>query len=220
MARTTPDGAAEAPSPLVTAVRHIEANEGLDRPAAALQKLAEAVDRPGVVDDVLTGKPIGHAAHPLMTDLPIGFWTSTGVLDLIGGRSSRKAADRLLALGILSAVPTVATGLAEWLRADTSSRRVGVVHANANGVGLGFYVASWVARKRGQRIKGVLLALVGATFATIGGYLGGHMTVARKVGTRDPAFAVPGDPSSDGVIAPADGTFADAPHAPHAPDTP
>jgi uncharacterized membrane protein len=202
------------PGSLVARVRSIEANEGLDRPAALVQKVAEAVDRPGVVDDLLTGKPIGHAAHPLMTDLPIGFWTSASVLDLVGGLSSRKAADRLLALGILSAVPTVATGLAEWLRADTSSRRVGVVHANANSVGLAFYVASWVARKRGRRLRGVLLALVGATFATIGGYLGGHLATARKVGTRDPAFAVPGDPSSDGVIAPADGTFADAPHTP------
>ena len=199
---------------LVDRVRSIEANEGLDRPATVLQKVAEAVDRPGVVDDLLTGKPIGHAAHPLMTDLPIGFWTSTNVLDLVGGLSSRKAADRLLALGILSAVPTAATGLAEWLRADTSSRRVGVVHANANSVGLAFYVASWVARKRGRRLRGVLLALVGSAFATVGGYLGGHLALARKVGSRDPAFAVPGDPSSDGVIAPADGTFADAPHTP------
>ena len=179
---------------LVDAVRHIEANEGLDRPAALVRRVAEAVDRPGIVDDLLTGKPLGHAAHPLMTDLPIGFWTSTNVLDLIGGRASRTASDRLLALGILSAVPTAATGLAEWLRADTASRRVGVVHANANTVGLAIYAASWVARKRGRRGAGVALALLGSTFATVGGYLGGHLATARKVGTRDPAFAAPHTP--------------------------
>ncbi len=52
--------------------------------------------------DLLTGRWLGHAVHPVLTDLPIGFWTSAFTLDLIGGRRSRAAAQRLVGLGVLS----------------------------------------------------------------------------------------------------------------------
>lgn len=182
---------ADAPPALLDALRSIEESEALDPAVAGLGQVADAVVRPGAVEDVLTGKVIGHAAHPFLTDLPIGFWTSTSVLDLIGGRASRKAADRLLALGLLSAVPTIATGLAEWRGAERRDQRTGVVHAAANSVGLALYGASYVARKRGRRFRGVTLALAGMGAATVGGYLGGHLATARKVGTRDPTFARP-----------------------------
>jgi uncharacterized membrane protein len=179
------EGVPPVRSPLVDAVTHIEDNDGLDAPAEAIERLASAVVRPGPVESVLTGRWLGHAVHPLMTDLPIGFWTSSFVLDLVGGRASRKAADRLLLLGILSAVPTAATGLAEFLGTDQRSRRVGVVHANANTVGLALYVASYVARKRGRRARGVALALGGSALATVGGFLGGHLAIGRKAGTTE-----------------------------------
>jgi uncharacterized membrane protein len=182
-----PDGEAVPPvrSPLVDAVAHIEANDRLDGPAAAYEKLATAVVRPGPVESVLTGRWMGHAAHPMMTDLPIGFWTSSFVLDLVGGKASRAASDRLLFLGIASAIPTAATGLAEYLGTDRESRRVGVVHANANTVGLALYTASYVARKRGHRGKGIALALAGSALATVGGFLGGHLAIGRKAGTSE-----------------------------------
>jgi len=177
-------------------VHRIEDNEGLERPAAVLARVAEAVAPAGPVRDALTGTWLGHAVHPMATDLPIGFWTSTSVLDFIGGKRARPAADRLLALGILSAVPTAATGLAEWLHVDERSGRVGVVHANANLVGLACYSASWVARKRGRRGRGVLYALAGMTFATVGGLLGGHLAIGRKVGTTFEAPAASSEPAT------------------------
>lgn len=184
---------AAAPSALLDALRSLEGAEALDPATSALGTVADAVVPAGPVEDLLTGRWQGHAAHPFLTDLPIGFWTSTSVLDIVGGRAGRKAADRLLALGLLSALPTVATGLAEWKGARPSEQRVGVVHAAANGVGLALYSASYVARKRGRRVRGVAYALAGMGAATIGGYLGGHLAVARKVGTRDPKFAADAD---------------------------
>ena len=68
-------------------------------------------------------------------------------------------------------------------------QRVGIVHASANAAALALYAASWRARRQRQRARGVALALTGAVVATAGGYLGGHLTTVRKVGTRDPAFA-------------------------------
>ena len=180
---------AAAPPALLDALRSLEEAESLDPAVSQLGKVVDAVVPDGPVEDLLTGRWQGHAAHPFLTDLPIGFWTSTSVLDIIGGRSGRKAADRLLALGLLSALPTVATGLAEWKGAGRPEQRVGVVHAAANSVGLALYSASYVARKRGRRVRGVAYALAGMGAATVGGYLGGHLAVARKVGTRDPTFA-------------------------------
>ena len=180
-------------SSLTDAVHHIEGAEGLDRPAAAYERALAPLGRPGPVHDLLTGRPLGHAAHPMLTDIPIGCWTSATVLDLVGGRDARRAATRLVGLGVLAAVPTAATGAAEWLETDRESKRVGVVHANANGLGLALYGASWVARRRGRHGWGKALALAGMAVATVAGHLGGHLTIARNVGTVEgrPAAAPP-----------------------------
>lgn len=190
-AATTTGAAVTAPQPLLDAVRTIEESEQLDGAASALGRVAEAVVRPGTVHDLLTGTWLGHAVHPLLTDVPIGSWTSASVLDFVGGRSSRTASRRLVALGNLAAVPTVATGLAELLHLDRTGRRVGVVHAGANALGLLLYMRSYRARRRGRHVWGAVLALAGASAASAGGYLGGHLVIARKAGTRDERFVEP-----------------------------
>jgi len=57
-----------------------------------------------------------------------------------------------------------------------------------NGVAISAYAASWVARMRGQHGTGARLALAGATVSAAGAYLGGHLTEARKVASRHPAY--------------------------------
>jgi uncharacterized membrane protein len=138
--------------------------------------------------DALHGTWLGHAVHPIMTDLPIGFWTSAVTLDVLGGRQSRPAATRLVGLGLAAAVPTALTGLAEWGVAPRRDQRTGLVHAAANTVALGLYAASYRARRGGRHGRGVLLGVAGGAAAGVGGYLGGHLTSARKVSTRHPAF--------------------------------
>ena len=69
---------------------------------------------------------------------------------------------------------------------------MGVVHAAANAAGLAFYTASLVARLRGRAGWGTALALGGMGVATVGGYLGGHLAIARKVGTRHPHLEIMG----------------------------
>jgi uncharacterized membrane protein len=178
------------PPVLVEAMERLEALDGLDRPAWLVARAARRVVRPGPLEDALTGRWLGHALHPLLTDLPIGFWTSTSFLDLVGRRESRTAATLLLAAGNLAALPTAVTGLAEWLETDPPVRRVGVVHAAANVAGLALYTGSLVARLRRRPGWGTALALGGMGVATVGGYLGGHLAIARKVGTRHPQLAL------------------------------
>lgn len=178
-----------AVSPAVHFAQGIENNKALDPAVKALSPLAAGLIASEGRRKLLHGDWMGHAVHPLLTDLPIGFWTSATVLDLVGGEEARPAARRLVGLGVLSAVPTVLTGWAEWAAtSEPGVRRVGVVHAVSNGIAGVAYGASWFARKRGHHERGRNLALAGAAVASVGGFLGGHMASARKVSTRHPVF--------------------------------
>lgn len=65
---------------------------------------------------------------------------------------------------------------------------MGLVHASGNVVVLGLYGASLAARSRSWHATGVVLSLAGGGVAIVSGYLGGHLTLARKVSSRHPAF--------------------------------
>jgi len=142
----------------------------------------------GPVKDALSGTWLGHPAHPMFTDLPIGFWTSAFVLDLVGGRRARPVAELFVGLGVVSALPTAATGAADWSDTDGSDRRVGLVHALTNGSAIALYAGSWRARRQGRYWRGVTLGMLGATAATAGAYLGGHLFARRGVGVDHTAF--------------------------------
>ncbi len=160
----------------------------VDPPADAVTGLIRRLLPAGPVKDLLSGTWLGHALHPLLTDLPIGFWTSAWVLDLVGGRSSAPAARKLVGLGVLSALPTAAAGAADWSDTTERDRRVGFVHAAANTVALASYTMSYVERRRDRRGRGILWGWVGAAAATAGGYLGGHLIAALGVGVDNTTF--------------------------------
>jgi nitrite reductase/ring-hydroxylating ferredoxin subunit/uncharacterized membrane protein len=174
---------------LSRAVGRLATDERLDGVAGpAGDVVRHALDRQPL-KDVLSGTWLGHPLHPLLTDLPIGFWTSAFMLDLLGGKRSRRASTQLVAWGVMSAVPTAVTGAADWGDTIGPGRRIGLVHAAANSTALVCYTASWWSRVRGRHARGVALGLVGATAATVGGYLGGHLLQTLGIGvdrTVDP----------------------------------
>jgi nitrite reductase/ring-hydroxylating ferredoxin subunit len=129
----------------------------------------------------------------MLTDLPIGFWTSAFVLDLVGGKRSRAASKRLIGIGVLSALPTAASGLSDWSDTIGDERRIGTAHAVANSAALVLYSWSWLARRQGRRGKGLILGYLGATAATAGGYLGGHLVFRQGVGPDRNATKHAGD---------------------------
>jgi nitrite reductase/ring-hydroxylating ferredoxin subunit/uncharacterized membrane protein len=169
-------------------VERIGADERLETLTGPLAGLVHRAVPRGAPKDILSGTLLGHPLHPLLTDIPIGSFTSATIVDLLGGRSGRRAADTLIAVGLLSALPTVAAGLADWSDTYGPAQRIGLVHASANAVGLGLYATSLAARLSGQRVRGVVLALAGMGVMTVGGYLGGHLTFAEGVGVNH-AFA-------------------------------
>ena len=166
----------------------IERCRRLDPVGDALTGAIRGLLPAGRPKDLLSGTWLGHALHPILTDVPIGAWTSSIVLDWVGGRRARPAADTLIALGILSAIPASLTGAADWGDTQRRERRVGLVHAAANSAALGLYCVSLRERRRGHRVRGRVLSLVGAGALGAGGYLGGHLVFARGLGVDRTAF--------------------------------
>ncbi|HVF13548.1 MAG TPA: Rieske 2Fe-2S domain-containing protein [Acidimicrobiales bacterium] len=170
-----------APRALEQLIDGIARTQWLDKVAVPANDWVGRIIPQGPVKGLLSGTWMGHPLHPVLTDLPIGFWTSAMAIDFLGGRRGQKAADRLVALGVLTAVPTAATGLSDWSDTIGEDRRLGLAHAAGNVVAVGLYGWSWVARKRGRRAKGVTLGVLGATAATAGAYLGGHLVWRKGV---------------------------------------
>lgn len=173
---------------IVRWTRRLEEATALDGPVQALEPTIRSVFGTGRRAAVLRGEWLGHAVHPILTDVVIGTWTSASLLDVLGGQASADAARKLVGVGLLAVGPTAWTGWAEWSAAEPRAKRVGLVHAATNVVAIGAYAASWRARKRGQHGTGARLALAGATVSGLAAYLGGHLVVARDVGSRHPAY--------------------------------
>lgn len=163
-------------------VDRLAAYEPLDTVGKPVAAWVGKVVGTGTVKDVLSGTWMGHPLHPMLTDLPIGFSTSAFTLDLVGGKRSRKAAQRLTALGVLSALPTAAAGFSDWSDTIGEDRRLGTAHALGNTAALALYTLSWRNRRKGRHGRGVLLGFAGAGAATVGGYLGGHLVFRKGVG--------------------------------------
>jgi hypothetical protein len=166
----------------------LEEATALDGPVRALEPVAVKLFGTGAWGSLLRGDWLGHAVHPMLTDVVLGSWTSATVLDLVGGRDSAAAAQRLTGIGLLAVGPTAWTGWAEWSGIGPRDKRVGLVHAVTNAVAIGAYAASWRARRQGRHGAGVRLGLAGAAISGVGAYLGGHLTEARKVASRHPAY--------------------------------
>lgn len=167
---------------LRTLVERIERTSALDRAVATLEPVVQRLTRSDAVKAALSGAPLGHRLHPALSDVPTGAWLSASFLDVFGGRGARSGARRLVAFGIVAALPTAAAGLSDWQDIDRENKRVGVVHAAANSAGLLCQLASWSARRRGYHLRGKLWSALGVGAVGAGGYLGGHLVFARRVG--------------------------------------
>jgi uncharacterized membrane protein len=174
--RPTPDGERAIGAPLI---EWLERQPRWEPVAGVADRLAERITS-GARGPILRGEWLGHPLHPMLTDLPIGCWTSAMVLDLFAGRRSRPAAKMLVGAGVLSTLPTIAAGLADYTGLDGGARRVAVAHATGNAVATALYALSWRSRRRQHHLRGVALGLAGGTVASVAGYLGGHLAFAAS----------------------------------------
>lgn len=191
--------------PIVDQVERLEHLEALDETVETAERVIGQV--PDDVRDLLHGVPIGHPVHPIAVLIPAGSWISAAVLDLLPGES--RAAQALVGLGVLAAVPTATTGWADWAELDRGQKRVGIVHAAANVTAVTLYSLSWLQRRRGRQLSGKLLGFAGLAVISAGGYLGGHMAY-RQVANNDPRYRQAGRLGDGGVAGLLDGVGDDS----------
>src|SRR5919199_5955169 len=150
----------------------------------------EKPSSPGSV--LLHGLP-GHPIHPPLTDATIGMFvlgTGLAVIGAVAGIEQQAAHGCWLALigGLIVAVPTAATGFADWIRLDWGSPRwrTATLHLSAmlTAVAL-FAVAAWLQHPGYERgdvtTGGLVFALAGLVALTTGGWFGGAVVFVHGV---------------------------------------
>lgn len=147
---------------------------------------AEDTARGKPIENALHGLWLGHALHPVLTDVPAGAWTVTFVLDLmqdLGGSSRYEAgADAAMTIGMVGAGAAAVTGLTDWKDIEKKSRRTGLVHAMLNTVALSLYIGSAIQRSRRKQTSARALryAAYGVTMGSA--WLGGHLSYNNQIG--------------------------------------
>jgi hypothetical protein len=123
--------------------------------AERLQPLIKRAVSAPPVRNFLDGVWLGAPLHPGLTDVPVGAWTTALLLDsgsvLTRDRALCAAADRALAVGTIAAPPAAVTGLNDMRDLMGQSRRIAMVHALVNLLGLSLSTASLAYRHKGRR---------------------------------------------------------------------
>ncbi len=155
----------------------------LDKLSTPLQQGVHAVfganEAGRVVKNWLNGVPLRHRMHPALVAIPIGAWTTAALFDAIDALSAddnyAAAADAAIWLGVGSALPTVAAGLADWVDTYDHQQRVGMAHALVNSAALALYGVSLTLRAGGNRGAGQALSGLAFGAVSLGGALGGEL---------------------------------------------
>jgi len=163
--------------------------------ARVMDGFYRALGRPGKwFQDFVNGSWLGHAAHPVLTDIVIGGATLIVVFDLAVLILSADGLDTasLVAVGVttLAALGAVWTGLTDFKDTATGNERnVAILHGLINIVATVAYIASFVLRLGEGDDLGRWFSLAGALILTVGGYIGGHLVFKYGSMVNRNAFA-------------------------------
>lgn len=144
------------------------------------------------IKNFLNGVWLGHPVHPMITDVPVGAWTCTLLLDLLGSArdddSLDSAADITLGVGLAAAAGAAVTGLTDWTDTYGMERKLGLLHGVTMITAFLAYTGSLLARLGGNRSTGVKLAHLGYVTMSAGAYLGGDEVYDIGYGVNHTAF--------------------------------
>jgi uncharacterized membrane protein len=175
-------------------VHTVEGQQWLDRPSYKLEHLLALTfnllgssSKPA--QDVLHGRWLGHPLHSVLTDLPVGAWTTALVLDgvdTVTGAPHRfgDAAQSAVGLGIIGGIGAALAGVTDWQYTHDNARRTGLVHGTMNAAALMFYVSSWRDRRRGRRGRALLCSTLGYGVVLASTYLGGTLVYRHRIGVH------------------------------------
>jgi len=162
-------------------INRLEQAQALDRPAAVVRGVVQRLLRNRKLKDALHGVWMGHPLHPALAQLSLGSFTSASLIDAVGGH--RRESSGLIALGLVSSVPAVAAGWADWSDSHEEQQRVGLVHAGLNVTALACFAAA-LLRRRGGRDGGQMLSVAGGIISGVSAALGGHLGYRQAIGAN------------------------------------
>ena len=163
--------------------------------AGVVGDIYRILGRPGkALKSLLHGTILGHALHPVLTDIPLGAWTVAIVADLVylSGHASREIGDFCVFIGLLGALAAVATGYTDFHETFGHERRVATAHGLINTTVTILYLASWLMRWLGApgiHTTAIVVSIVGYVLVLGGAYLGGDLVFAIGTMVNRNAFA-------------------------------
>ena len=145
--------------------------------------------------NALHGVWLGHPLHPVLTDVPLGAWTTALALDAreaaTGDSGYGRAADFAVGLGLVSAVGAAITGLNDWSETEGRAQRAGLLHGLLNLTATAFIAGSYALRRNGARSAGRAGTAAGYGIALAAAYLGGNLVYRERIGVTHAAVAEP-----------------------------
>ncbi|MGN6367717.1 MAG: DUF2231 domain-containing protein [Phycisphaerae bacterium] len=141
----------------------------------------------------LLGRWLGHPLHPALVHLPIALWLTSLLFDVladcnVGGTPLVRAAFWAIALGLLSTLLVVPTGIAEWteIKPQKPAWKLALWHMLLN-VGvtllmLASLILRWVTPLADHPpLAALLLNIAGNVILLFSGYLGGRMVYEHGI---------------------------------------
>lgn len=175
----------------------IDEQEWLDSAGAAIQPVILNAFKAGGktgndIKNILHGKWLGHPVHPMITDVPVGAWTTAAVLDtmeLCGNKKYKDGADAAVSIGLVGAAGAAVTGMTDWTGTTEIERKAGLLHAMLNIGATALYVASFFMRKNKKTRKAAItLSMVGFGITTASAYIGGNLVYNQQMGVDHTAI--------------------------------
>jgi nitrite reductase/ring-hydroxylating ferredoxin subunit/uncharacterized membrane protein len=156
---------------------------------------ASAGETGQVVKNALHGVWLGHPLHSAITDVPIGSWTAAAVLDVLessGRKEYAAGADAAIAVGLVGALGSALSGLADWSDIQGKPQRIGALHGLLNATATVLYGSSYALRKADKRGAARGLSFLGYAVVLGSAYLGGALSYTQRIGVNHAA-----DPDED-----------------------
>ena len=138
-----------------------------DAQRSTQKAVSDLTDRLGgrKLKEALHGDWLHEPLHAILTDVPIGAWTATIVVGLIG------------------AAGAAITGLNDWSTVQNpAAKRIGAVHGLLNVLAVGLFIGSSIARKGDSRSTGKALAALGYLVVSASAHLGGNLVYEHGIG--------------------------------------
>ena len=138
------------------------------------------------IRNFLNGTWLGEPLHVVLTDVPIGAWTTAIFFDGLDSVLSRRgfslAADASITIGLVAAAGAAVTGLTDWSDVDPPARKLGLLHGLLNVGATALFTTSLLLRKKKLREGGRAIAALAYALIAYSAHLGGKMVYQHRVG--------------------------------------